>query len=157
MLYFATNPFFSIPLYSGFYSCYGKRALNFTVELSSLVCLLPVFAILAFLPVVIQQTPLFFPQRRIGRGLKPFHIIKFKTLKNISNSEGHLLPNEQSTTLLDKLAKLVNVLLDGICFIDSRPSIPEKAAIFTPSTWRKRMFPRPDITGLAHIHHRNYI
>ena len=69
------------PLPAGFYGRYGKRVLDFTVALLSLVCLIPLFAILAVLLVVIQRTPPFFLQKRIGRGLKPFYIIKFKTLE----------------------------------------------------------------------------
>lgn len=110
------------PLPAGFYGRYGKRVLDFTVALLSLVCLIPLFAILAVLLVVIQRTPPFFLQKRIGRGLKPFYIIKFKTMKDTRDAEGRLLPDEQRTTLLgsllrrtslDELPELVNVLLGG--------------------------------------------
>lgn len=137
------------PLPAGFYGRYGKRVLDFTVALLSLVCLIPLFAILAVLLVVIQRTPPFFLQKRIGRGLKPFYIIKFKTMKDTRDAEGRLLPDEQRTTLLgsllrrtslDELPELVNVLLGDMSFIGPRPWIPEQMAIFTPST-RKKEWP----------------
>ena len=68
----ATNASSGKPLPTGFYGRCGKRALDFTVALLSLVCLFPLFAMLAVLLVVIQRTPPFFLQKRIGRGLKPF-------------------------------------------------------------------------------------
>lgn len=152
------------PLPAGFYGRYGKRVLDFTVALLSLVCLIPLFAILAVLLVVIQRTPPFFLQKRIGRGLKPFYIIKFKTMKDTRDAEGRLLPDEQCTTLLgsllrrtslDELPELVNVLLGDMSFIGPRPWIPEQMAIFTPSTRKKRMALHPGITGLAQVHGRN--
>ena len=152
------------PLPAGFYGRYGKRVLDFTVALLSLVCLIPLFAILAVLLVVIQRTPPFFLQKRIGRGLKPFYIIKFKTMKDTRDAEGRLLPDEQRTTLLgsllrrtslDELPELVNVLLGDMSFIGPRPWIPEQMAIFTPSTRKKRMALHPGITGLAQVHGRN--
>lgn len=160
----ATNASSSNPLRSSFYGYYGKRALDFTVALLSLVCLIPVFAILTVLLVAIQRTPPFFLQRRIGRGLRPFHIIKFKTMKDTRDAKGRLLPDEQRTTLLgsflrstslDELPELLNVLRGDMSFIGPRPWIPEQMAIFTPSTRRKRMSLRPGITGLAQIHGRN--
>lgn len=136
------------PLPADFYGRCGKRVLDFTVALLSLVCLIPLFAILAVLLVVIQRTPPFFLQKRIGRGLKPFYIIKFKTMKDTRDAEGRLLPDEQRTTFLgsllrrtslDELPELVNVLLGDMSFIGPRPWIPEQMAIFTPSTRKKRM------------------
>lgn len=152
------------PLPAGFYSRCGKRALDFTVALLSLVCLIPVFAILAVLLVVIQRTSPFFLQKRIGRGLKPFYIIKFKTMKDTRDAEGRLLPDEQRTPLLgsllrstslDELPELINVLLGDMSFIGPRPWIPEQMKIFSSSTCHKRMVVRPGITGLAQVHGRN--
>lgn len=161
---FVTNASLRSPQYNSFYSRYGKRALDFTVALFSLICLLPVLAIPAFLLIVIQWTSPFFLQKRIGRHLKPFYIIKFKTMKDIRDAEGRLLPDEQRSTFLgsllrrtslDELPELINVLLGDMSFIGPRPWIPEQMVIFTPSTRRKRMSLRPGITGLAQVHGRN--
>ncbi len=158
------NPSFNGLQYNSFYTRYGKRALDFTGALFGLAFLLPVFVILAILLVVIQQTQPFFLQKRIGRGLKPFHIIKFKTMKDIRDKEGNLLPDEERTTALgallrstslDELPEVINVLLGDMSFIGPRPWIPDQMAIFSPSTREKRMSLRPGITGLAQIHGRN--
>ena len=79
-----TNIPFSNPQYRNhhFYRRYGKRALDFTGALFGLICLFPVLAILAILLAIVQRTSPFFLQKRIGHGLKPFHIIKFKTMKD---------------------------------------------------------------------------
>ena len=95
-----TNIPFSNPLYRNhnFYRRYGKRALDFTGALFGLICLFPVLAILAILLAIVQRTSPFFLQKRIGHGLKPFHIIKFKTMKDTRDKEGNLLPDEERTT-----------------------------------------------------------
>ena len=161
-----TNIPFSNPLYRNhnFYRRYGKRALDFTGALFGLICLFPVLAILAILLAIVQRTSPFFLQKRIGHGLKPFHIIKFKTMKDTRDKEGNLLPDEERTTVLgsllrstslDELPELINVLLGDMSFIGPRPWIPDQMAIFTPSTRKKRMSLRPGITGLASIRFRN--
>ena len=161
-----TNIPFSNPLYRNhnFYRRYGKRALDFTGALFGLICLFPVLAILAILLAIVQRTSPFFLQKRIGHGLKPFHIIKFKTMKDTRDKEGNLLPDEERTTVLgsllrstslDELPELINVLLGDMSFIGPRPWIPDQMAIFTPSTRKKRMSLRPGITGLAQIRGRN--
>ena len=145
-----TNIPFSNPLYRNhnFYRRYGKRALDFTGALFGLICLFPVLAILAILLAIVQRTSPFFLQKRIGHGLKPFHIIKFKTMKDTRDKEGNLLPDEERTTVLgsllrstslDELPELINVLLGDMSFIGPRPWIPDQMAIFTPSTRKKRM------------------
>lgn len=161
-----TNIPFSTPLYRNhhFYRRYGKRALDFTGALFGLICLFPVLSILAILLAIVQRTSPFFLQKRIGHGLKPFHIIKFKTMKDTRDKEGNLLPDEERTTVLgsllrstslDELPELINVLLGDMSFIGPRPWIPDQMAIFTPSTRKKRMSLRPGITGLAQIRGRN--
>ena len=161
-----TNIPFSNPLYRNhnFYRRYGKRALDFTGALFGLICLFPVLAILAILLAIVQRTSPFFLQKRIGHGLKPFHIIKFKTMKDTRDKEGNLLPDEERTTVLgsllrstslDELPELINVLLGDMSFIGPRPWIPDQMAIFNPSTRKKRMSLRPGITGLAQIRGRN--
>lgn len=158
------NPSFNTLHHNSFYIRHGKRVLDFTGALVGLVCLLPVFVILALLLVVIQRTSPFFLQKRIGRGQKPFYIIKFKTMKDIRDAEGNLLPSKERTTALgsllrstslDELPEVINVLLGEMSFIGPRPWIPEQMSIFTPSTRKKRMSLRPGITGLAQIHGRN--
>ena len=102
-----TNIPFSNPLYRNhhFYRRYGKRALDFTGALFGLICLFPVLAILAILLAIVQRTSPFFLQKRIGHGLKPFHIIKFKTMKDTRDKEGNLLPDEERTTVLGSLLR----------------------------------------------------
>lgn len=147
-----------------FYKRNGKRILDFTGALLGLICLLPVLAVLALLLLIIQQTNPFFLQKRIGKNLVPFYIIKFKTMKDSRDADGNLLPDEQRTTILgsllrstslDELPEIINVLKGDMSFIGPRPWIPDQMATFTHFTQKKRMSIRPGITGLAQVHGRN--
>ncbi|QWP34070.1 sugar transferase [Akkermansia muciniphila] len=153
-----TNIPFSNPLYRNhnFYRRYGKRALDFTGALFGLICLFPVLAILAILLAIVQRTSPFFLQKRIGHGLKPFHIIKFKTMKDTRDKEGNLLPDEERTTVLgsllrstslDELPELINVLLGGHELYRPTPLDSRSNGHFYPFHPEKKNVPAPGHHG----------
>jgi lipopolysaccharide/colanic/teichoic acid biosynthesis glycosyltransferase len=57
-----------------------KRALDVVVSLALLIVLAPIFAIIAALVKLNSVGPMFFRQERIGHGMKPFSILKFRTM-----------------------------------------------------------------------------
>jgi lipopolysaccharide/colanic/teichoic acid biosynthesis glycosyltransferase len=58
----------------------AKRALDVITSLTMLLFLAPVFAIIALLVKLKSPGPVFFRQERVGHGMKPFSMLKFRTM-----------------------------------------------------------------------------
>src|SRR3712207_4512630 len=63
-----------------FYSL-AKRAFDFSAATFMLVVLLPIFAVVALLLFLEEPQSVFFRQQRIGRGARPFSMLKFRTMR----------------------------------------------------------------------------
>lgn len=64
----------------------------------ALLILLPALAMIALLILIFLGSPVFFRQKRIGLHEKPFTIIKFRTMLNLYDAQGQLLPDMQRLT-----------------------------------------------------------
>lgn len=158
------NVHLSHPSVRSFYARVTKRWFDIVASSLALLCLLPILTILTVcLWISLRGNP-FFVQTRIGRDLKPFSIVKFKTMTDQRDADGVLLPDEERTTRLglllrstsvDELPELLNVLVGHMSLIGPRPWIPEQMATFSLSTRRKRMAVRPGLSGLAQVFGRN--
>ncbi len=141
-----------------------KRPCDFITALVALICISPLLLVIMLLLIIFQGGNPFFRQIRIGQNLKPFGVIKFRTMTNERDAEGKLLPDEERTTLigkilrstsLDELPELINVLVGHMSFIGPRPWVPEQMETFPIAVRRHRMRVRPGISGLAQIQGRN--
>ena len=99
-----------------------KRGFDVVVSLLALVILSPALATIAILIAREKSGPVLFRQERIGRGGKPFRILKFRTMPVDYESDGpHLsaccsqASSPLATTLrdhhLDELPQLWNILV----------------------------------------------
>jgi undecaprenyl phosphate N,N'-diacetylbacillosamine 1-phosphate transferase len=145
------------------YKRYLKRGGDFTVAFVALVCLLPVLFILTLLLLIANRGKPFFIQARPGKGGKVFHILKFKTMNDKTDSQGKLLPDEKRLTRvgkllrktsLDELLQLFNVLKGDMSLVGPRPLLVEYLACYTAQQARRHEV-RPGITGWAQINGRN--
>jgi len=107
--------------------------------------------------------PILFTQRRLGHRGEPFRIIKFRTMRDLSDSEGRPLPDkDRMTTLgsfvrassLDELPELINVLRGEMSLVGPRPLLPEYATVYTTEQNRRHDV-HPGITGWAQVNGRN--
>ena len=105
--------------------------------------------------------PLFF-QVRCGRNEKPFHIVKFRTMKldvpsYVTSEElgdsaeyfgfGHVLKKSH----LDELPQLFNILLGQMAFVGPRPGLFNDTPLIEYRKENGTIGLRPGLTGLAQI------
>jgi lipopolysaccharide/colanic/teichoic acid biosynthesis glycosyltransferase len=128
-----------------------------------LIAVAPVLAICALGILLEDGLPVLFRQARIGRGGRPFLLLKMRSMK--AGGTGTKLTahgDSRITTCgrfirhykLDELPQLWNVLRGDMRFIGPRPEVPEYVDIFD-SRWAEVLSVEPGITDLASLAFRN--
>ena len=113
------------------YKNFFKRIFDFTLALTGLIVLSPIFLLLWLLLTVANKgAGAFFTQSRPGKDEQIFRVVKFKTMTDKRDSEGNLLPDAQRltkigklvrSTSLDEIPQLINVLKGDMSLIGPRP------------------------------------
>ena len=143
-----------------------KRIFDFVCSFLALVILSPVFLVVAFALLCQGDGSVFFKQERIGYKGKPFNILKFRTMRTDSESNGEprlaAVNDERLTKVgkflrehhLDELPQLLNVLLGDMSFVGPRPErryFIEKIRQENPNYDYLYMI-RPGLTSMATLH-----
>jgi O-antigen biosynthesis protein WbqP len=135
------------------------RLIDFLFSLIGLIIFLPIFLILLLIGLFDTGFPLFI-QQRIGKELKPFYLVKFRTMCINTQSVGtHLVDVNSITkwgallrsTKLDELPQLWNVLIGDMSLVGPRPNLPNQTELTHERSVRRVYSVRPGITGLAQI------
>lgn len=148
------------------YKFFFKRAIDFIVSLTALICLSPILLVVTvWLHFANKGAGAFFFQERPGLHERPFRIIKFKSMTDERDNHGNLLPDRERltkvgrfvrSTSIDELPQLFNVLIGDMSLIGPRPLLKRYLPFYTDRE-RLRHTVRPGITGLAQINGRNNI
>ena len=140
-----------------------ERLVNVTCAFAGLLCLAPVFAVLALLILWNDGLPIFFRQERVGRNGRLFAIWKFRTMSTGAQGRAITAAGDPRVTRmgawlrafkLDELPQLFNVLRGDMSLIGPRPEVPEYVEFDNP-LWQAVLQVRPGITDLATLVHRN--
>ena len=136
-----------------------------TFALFLLLTLFPLFILIIILLLINQGLPIFFVQKRPGLFGKPFKLYKFRTMNNIKDIKGDLLPDDKRiskfgaflrNTSLDELPELINIIKGEMSFIGPRPLLMEYLKLYNDYQ-SKRHNMKPGITGLAQVNGRNLL
>lgn len=161
-----------------------QRGLDIVGAALGLVILSPVFLATALVIKLVSPGPVFFRQKRIGRGGTPFVLWKFRTMAvaadtslhqdhvakliRSANEEAAAMPMTKLTddprviplgriiraTCIDELPQLFNVLRGEMSLVGPRPPIPYEAREYLP--WQRRRFDAaPGLTGLWQVSGKN--
>ncbi len=130
-----------------------------------ILILLPLIILISLLVLVFLKHPVLFKQVRTGKHTQPFTIYKFRTMLNLHDDNGKLLPDEQRMHYignlirklsLDEIPQLFNVLKGDMSFIGPRPLLPEYIDLYSEFQNRRHEV-KPGITGWAQVNGRNAI
>ena len=142
-----------------------KRLLDIIISLSALVLLAPLYVVISCKVKKNLGSPILFKQTRPGLHAQPFDMIKFRTMKDATDTSGNLLPDSMRMTTfgkmlrsssLDELPELWNVLKGDMSLVGPRPLLMEYVPLYNKEQ-TKRHEMRPGITGWAQINGRNAI
>jgi lipopolysaccharide/colanic/teichoic acid biosynthesis glycosyltransferase/glycosyltransferase involved in cell wall biosynthesis len=140
-----------------------KRVFDRSVAICGLIVLSPLFIGVSVLVRLSMGRPIMFRQQRPGRFAKPFMVLKFRTMSELRNADGKLLPDTYRltrlgrllrATSLDELPQLWNVLRGDISLAGPRPLLMEYLSRYSPEQARRHNV-MPGITGWAQINGRN--
>lgn len=113
-----------------FYGTYVKRVLDLLIALPCFLITLPINFLIGIGTLCDVGRPIFFKQKRTGKGGKPFFLVKFRNMTNETDEAGALLPAARRTTKfgrfvrkysLDELLNFWFVLKGDMSLIGPRP------------------------------------
>ncbi|MGV3467186.1 MAG: sugar transferase [Heyndrickxia sp.] len=142
-----------------------KRLLDVSLAVTFIICLSPLFLVVAILVKWKIGSPIIFKQERAGLGGKVFFLYKFRTMLHKVDSSNQLLPDYMRIKplghilrkySLDELPQLINVLKGDLSLVGPRPLLIEYLPLYSKEQ-AKRHLVKPGITGWAQINGRNSI
>jgi lipopolysaccharide/colanic/teichoic acid biosynthesis glycosyltransferase len=149
-----------------------KPAMDWVAAAVLLLLTLPVLLVVSLLVRLQLGSPVFFIQERVGKGGKPFRMLKFRTMSLDRRNPGracyegperrytHKSPNDPRHTglgrflrksKLDELPQLVHVLAGKMSLVGPRPELAEVVATRYEPWQHARHVVRPGVTGLWQV------
>ena len=124
----------------GFYRNYAKRGLDVVLSFFALVFLSPILlAVYILLRIVNGKEGAFFFQERPSMDERIFRIMKFKTMTDRKDANGHLLPDAERLTRTGRFVRSAsiyelpqrwNVLRGDMSLIGPRPLLPQYLPLY---------------------------
>jgi len=142
-----------------------KRCFDVLVSAIALVLIAPVIFLVSYKVAKNLGRPVLFRQKRPGLKDDVFEMIKFRSMRDVVDGEGSVLPDAERLTpfgkklrssSLDELPGLWNVLKGDMSLVGPRPLLVEYLPLYSTEQARRHDV-RPGITGWAQVNGRNAI
>lgn len=131
-----------------------KRFFYFSIALCALILLSPIVLINALIVCNKLGSPVLFKLSRPGRYVKSFIMLKFRSMLDVSDYNGNVLPDSDRlasfgetlrSSSSDELSGLWNVLTGDMSLVGPRPLLIDYLPLYSEDQTR-RYNVRPDIT-----------
>ncbi|MET0795626.1 MAG: sugar transferase [Polyangiaceae bacterium] len=141
-----------------------KRAFDVAAATAGLLVSSPVLVTAAVLVKLSSPGPVLFQQERIGRGGRPFRLLKFRSMRVGSGGPLVTAASDARVTRvgralrrskLDELPQLVNVLRGDLSLVGPRPEVARYVALYRAEDRAFLQSVRPGITDPTTIRFRN--
>ena len=140
-----------------------KRIFDILFSSFILLCFLPIGLIISSLIVFGSPGGIFYRQERIGKGGKPFLILKFRSMRTDSDAKGKLtvgMRDPRITSIgyfirkykLDEFPQFINVLKGEMSVVGPRPEVKEYVDLYNENQ-RKVLQVKPGITDYASLYY----
>lgn len=143
----------------------AKRIFDVVASGAALISLSPLILIIAVLVRIFLGSPVLYRQVRTGMHGRPFRLVKFRTMANVSDLYGQPLPDVDRltpfgqllrSTSIDELPELCNVIRGDMSLVGPRPLLMEYLPLYSSNQARRHEV-RPGITGWAQVNGRNEV
>jgi sugar transferase EpsL len=140
-----------------------KRLLDVLLTIIGGLILVPFLLLIALAVRLSMGSPILFRQKRPGLRGEPFEVYKFRTMRNVRDEKGQLLPDAERLTALgpflrslslDELPEIWNVLRGEMSLVGPRPLLMQYLERYSSEQARRHEV-LPGITGWAQINGRN--
>src|SRR5215207_913412 len=141
----------------------AKRAFDIVMSLIGLIILAPIFVYVSILIKRDSPGPIFFWGSRMGRGGKPFKMLKFRTMYEriesyqgppvTANGDARITPLGQwlRDTKINELPQLWNVLIGEMSLVGPRPEDVEISRSWQQDAFDEILSVSPGVTSPASI------
>lgn len=141
------------------------RLLDIIFSLLGVIILSPFFILLSLWVKLDSIGPVFYRQKRIGRGGEEFSLLKFRSMHVDADKKGLLTVGGRDPRItrsgyilrkfkLDELPQLFNVLAGDMSVVGPRPEVKKYVDLYNDEQ-RKVLSVRPGITDMASIEFSN--
>lgn len=141
------------------------RLLDIIFALFGVIILSPFFILLSLWVKLDSKGPVFYRQKRIGRGGSEFSLLKFRSMHVDADKKGLLTVGGRDPRItrsgyilrkfkLDELPQLFNVLGGDMSLVGPRPEVKKYVDLYNDEQ-RKVLTVRPGITDMASIEFSN--
>lgn len=144
-----------------------KRVIDVILSVTGLLLLWPLMLVIAILIKLDSKGPVFFRQKRIGKGKSEFFILKYRTMRIDTPKDipTHLLSNPEAyitrvgrflrKTSLDELPQIFNILKGEMSIVGPRPVLWNEDDLIAERDKYGANDVVPGLTGWAQINGRD--